>query len=133
MPETLKALNIPGINIIRWSKSFKLEDQRELAVLTSSTHDTSSFTTWWQKEADLEVKTRFVKEFLERDFVDVDLNLADTKNIFERLNKAPSKYVIIPLWEILHLWHNEPDIRINTPGISDSINWCSRMTQSIPS
>jgi len=130
MIEVLQELDIPGIDIIRWSKSFRLEDQRELAVLTTSSHDTSTFATWWHKEVDQELKLRFLKEFFSSDFKS-DLDNEGIKKVIASFSQAKSRFIIIPFWEILHLWYSEPDIRINTPGVSDTNNWCKRMDHAI--
>lgn len=130
MIDVLQELDIPGIDIIRWSKSFRLEDQRELAVLTTSSHDTSTFATWWYQEVDQELKRRFLREFFSSDFK-VDLDNDGIKKVIASFSQAKSKFIIIPFWEILHLWYCEPDIRINKPGIADANNWCMRMDHAI--
>ncbi len=128
----LKELAIPGIDVIRWSASFKKADQREMAVLTTSTHDTESFLAWWQDEnTTVETKKRFLTEFFQNKEEEVSSlsSVELTKKIIEDMfnsNEIKSKLVIIPYWELANLYFNEPDIRINIPGISNHENWLQR-------
>ncbi|MCM8822971.1 MAG: 4-alpha-glucanotransferase, partial [Candidatus Omnitrophica bacterium] len=56
--QTLVELGIPGYEVLRWKKNYGSDysfihpsDYRELAVSTLSTHDTSFWLYWWEKEA----------------------------------------------------------------------------------
>jgi len=133
IPQVLAELQIPGIDIIRWSQTFKKENQRQLAVLTTSTHDTSSLSSWWQTETDHATKYRFLNEFL-NDFPDTvsdELPKEKAKQILLDMYQAPVLFIIHPFWEILHIFYDEPDKRINKPGFSDPTNWRHRMEKPI--
>ena len=56
--DTLKALNIPGNDVQRWVKDWKVEhdflsalEYRPLSVTMLSTHDTTNWPAWWENEA----------------------------------------------------------------------------------
>lgn len=57
-PKTLKELGIPGNDVERWVKDWKVkhdflkaQDYRELSVAMLSTHDTTNWAAWWEHEA----------------------------------------------------------------------------------
>lgn len=56
--DTLKVLNIPGNDVQRWVKDWKLRhdflkpaEYRKLSVAMLSTHDTANWPAWWENEA----------------------------------------------------------------------------------
>ncbi|MCM8764450.1 MAG: 4-alpha-glucanotransferase [Candidatus Omnitrophica bacterium] len=56
--ETLRELGIPGYEVLRWKKNYGSDysfihplNYRDLAISTLSTHDTSFWIDWWEKEA----------------------------------------------------------------------------------
>jgi 4-alpha-glucanotransferase len=56
--DTLKALNIPGNDVQRWAKDWKIKhdffkpaEYRPLSVTMLSTHDTTNWPAWWENEA----------------------------------------------------------------------------------
>lgn len=57
-PKTLKKLGIPGNDVQRWTKEWKIkhdfikpQDYRDLSVAMLSTHDTTNWPAWWENEA----------------------------------------------------------------------------------
>jgi 4-alpha-glucanotransferase len=57
-PETLKEFGIPGNDVQRWVKDWKVKhdflksrDYRTLSVAMLSTHDTTNWPAWWENEA----------------------------------------------------------------------------------
>ena len=57
-PETLKEFGIPGNDVQRWVKDYKVKhdfldpkDYRALSVAMLSTHDTTNWPAWWENEA----------------------------------------------------------------------------------
>ncbi|MFC1616669.1 4-alpha-glucanotransferase [Candidatus Margulisiibacteriota bacterium] len=133
IPEVLAELKIPGINIIRWSPSFKKDVQRHLAVITTATHDTSSFREWWNNEIDSDTKKRFLGEFLgkESDNIPQKIPTENIRQIFLELFDTPAIFVIHPFWEILNVFYQESDKRINLPGHCNPTNWCPRMEKTL--
>lgn len=134
IPDVLTELGIPGISIIRWTPSFRKEDQRYMAVLTTSTHDTSTLHQWWDEPTtSSETKSRFWREYLgeESTTAPVNLTIPQLQDIFLDIYNSASLMVIQPFWEILHVFYQEPDKRINLPGTSSSDNWCQRMAYSL--
>lgn len=130
----LAELGIPGINIIRWSSSFQKEEQRRLAILTLSTHDTSTFNQWWQEPStDRETQKRFLNQYLgqETEYIPQNLSKEQLQTIFLKLYEASSLVVIQPFWEILSVFYSESEKRINTPGFGETENWCNRMEQKL--
>ncbi len=56
--DTLKELGIPGNDVQRWAKDWKIShdflrprDYRQLSVAMLSTHDTTNWPAWWENEA----------------------------------------------------------------------------------
>jgi len=68
-PDTLKELGIPGCDVQRWTKDWKLkhdflepEKFRALSVATLSTHDTTNWAAWWENEAGTVDKDLFIRK-----------------------------------------------------------------------
>lgn len=84
--DTLKELGIPGNDVQRWIKDWKVrhnflgpDDYRSLAVTMLSTHDTTNWAAWWQYEAGTIDEALFIRKCNERgiDFLSVRDKLFD--------------------------------------------------------
>lgn len=72
-PKTLKELGIPGNDVQRWVKDWKIKhdflksrDYRSLSVVMLSTHDTTNWLTWWENEAGTIDEALFIRRCTER-------------------------------------------------------------------
>jgi len=68
-PQTLKDLGIPGNDVQRWVKDWKIKhdflapsDYRFLSVSMLSTHDTTNWPAWWENEAGTVDEKLFVRK-----------------------------------------------------------------------
>ncbi len=84
--DTLKELGIPGNDVQRWIKDWKVKhdflgpgDYRSLSVTMLSTHDTTNWAAWWQYEAGTIDEALFIRKCNERgiDFLSVRDKLFD--------------------------------------------------------
>lgn len=71
--DTLKELGIPGNDVQRWTKDWKLKhdflaprDYRALSVAMLSTHDTTNWPAWWENEAGTVDETLFIRKCNDR-------------------------------------------------------------------
>ena len=130
IPDVLKELGILGLSVIRWEPQFQPEAQRMLAVLTTSTHDTSTLRQWWEDSStEPEIKAQFWEIFAGYTDKEVPPHLSDVdlQSILLKLYETSSLVAIIPFWEILEAFYKEPEKRINIPGMGGKVNWLSRM------
>jgi len=72
-PEALKDFNIPGNDVQRWVKDWKVahdflpaEEYRILSVAMLSTHDTTNWPAWWENEAGTVDEALFMRKCVER-------------------------------------------------------------------
>lgn len=72
-PDTLKELGIPGNDVQRWTKDWKLkheflkpDEYREISVAMLSTHDTANWPAWWENEAGTVDEELFKRRCAER-------------------------------------------------------------------
>jgi 4-alpha-glucanotransferase len=84
--KTLKELGIPGNDVQRWIKDWKIkhdflkaQDYRSLSVAMLSTHDTTNWAAWWENEAGTIDEGLFKRKCAERgiDYVSVKEKLFD--------------------------------------------------------
>ncbi len=71
--DTLKELDIPGNDVQRWTKDWKVKhdflqpkDYRPLSVAILSTHDTTNWPAWWENEAGTVDETLFIRKCNDR-------------------------------------------------------------------
>ena len=71
--DTLKELSIPGNDVQRWIKDWKVKhdflepkDYRSLSVAMLSTHDTTNWAAWWENEAGTVDEALFIRKCNER-------------------------------------------------------------------
>ena len=81
--DTLKELSIPGNDVQRWVKEWKVKhdfllpsEYRFLSVAMLSTHDTTNWPAWWENEAGTIDEALFIKKCAERK---IDYNLVKDK------------------------------------------------------
>lgn len=72
-PKTIEELGIPGNDVQRWVKDWKVKhnfflpkDYRKLSVTMLSTHDTTNWKAWWQYEAGTVDEALFIRKCKER-------------------------------------------------------------------
>jgi len=72
-PDTLKDLGIPGNDVERWVKDWKVKhdflqakEYRELSVAMLSTHDTTNWPAWWENEAGTIDEDLFIRKCRDR-------------------------------------------------------------------
>lgn len=72
-PKILKRLGIPGNDVERWTKDWKMkhdflspEEYRTLSVALLSTHDTTNWAAWWENEAGTVDEALFKRKAIER-------------------------------------------------------------------
>lgn len=72
-PKTLKKLGIPGNEVQRWVKDWKIKhdfltpkDYRFLSVVVLSTHDTTTWIAWWENEAGTVDEELFMRKCADR-------------------------------------------------------------------
>jgi 4-alpha-glucanotransferase len=72
-PDTLKELGIPGNDVQRWVKDWKVrhdflepQDYRSLSVAMLSTHDTTNWPAWWENEAGTVDQDLFIRKCNDR-------------------------------------------------------------------
>jgi 4-alpha-glucanotransferase len=140
-PRTMEALSVPGIDVQRWTKDWNGTQDflppgnyRFLSVATLSTHDTTNWNTWWEKESTREEKEKFWKHLKldgpVREIADPEVTGAALKFIL----KTKSIFSIQMIFDWLNLVGTgklEGDIlagdqswfRINTPGTVGAENW----------
>ena len=121
---------IPGIDIQRWSKDksghFKNENTyRKNSIAAISTHDTSSFYTWWLYEAEEKEKKYFLEHLGNKDQDTISFDLI--KTTLEKINNSTSIFSIQMFQDWLSLSMNpvfsKEDFRINIPATISTNNW----------
>jgi len=111
-PETLKDMRIPGNDVQRWVKDWKVKhdflapDQyRSLSVAMLSTHDTTNWPAWWENEAGTVDEAFFQRRCAERHI--------DYKSVKDKLfNKNLSRHGRLRWKEKV----DSVDILVNTLG-----------------
>ena len=76
-PDTLKELDIPGNDVQRWTKDWKVkhdflepEKYRTLSVAMLSTHDTTNWPAWWENEAGTVDEDLFIRRYSDHRRID---------------------------------------------------------------
>lgn len=144
VPKTMKAHNILGLHVVRWTRHWAEPDQpyvdfddyRPLSVTTTSVHDSSTIRQWIMDEPSAAVvehveTTKPVETTSEVKFTE---NTAYT--ILKNCSKSASMWYINPLQDYLYMnkkyWlKNAEDERINVPGTVTKFNWTYRIPVSL--
>jgi 4-alpha-glucanotransferase len=140
VPLVLSRLNILGLRVIRWFRSWDkegqpyipFEDYPELSVCTPSVHDSSTLREWWDTEAD---QGHFAS-FIGVPSLPKVYNPGTAKVILKNAATAASRFRVFPIQDLLHLslkWYaaDPAQERINIPGTSNEFNWTYRLPASI--
>ncbi|MDR0568302.1 MAG: 4-alpha-glucanotransferase [Spirochaetaceae bacterium] len=136
VPKVLGKLNILGLRVVRWFRSWDkpgqpyipFEEYPELSVCTSSVHDSATLREWWDHEAD---KQSF-GDFLGEPSMPPVYNPGTAQKILKKMAESASRFRVFPIQDLLHLssqWY-APDPaseRINVPGTVSDFNWTYRL------
>jgi len=140
VPKVLSSLNILGLRVIRWFRSWDQKSQPyipfdeypELSVCTTSVHDSSTLREWWDTEADQQAFAGFIGvPSLPRVY-----NPGTAMIILKHAAAAASRFRVFQIQDLLHLsqkWYT-PDPaqeRVNVPGTSNEFNWTYRIPAAI--
>lgn len=130
---SLAALGVPGYKVVRWEKEpsvgpgqrfFKPADYPELALATTGTHDTETFSEWWSLISSDE-RRRFHDAMGVADTTDGGRTLMSESTldaILAAIYASPSRLVVLPLQDLFG-WND----RINIPGTIGTHNWTWRL------
>lgn len=157
VPEVMKAENIFGLNVVRWTREWgekgqpyvDFKDYRELSVTTTSVHDSSTIREWWETETESsylfaktykDVFADIVKpeDIEEEKSIELLKNFTPeiAENILKASSKSSSRWCIHPLQDFLYMDINywlpdSKDERINIPGEVNEFNWTYRIPCSV--
>ena len=140
VPKILGNLKILSLKVFRWERKWDTEgqpftpicDYPELAVCTTSVHDSSTLREWWETEADLNT----LAAFLGQPSLPKIYNPGTARLRLKTIAAAPSRFHIFPLIDFLHLtpkWYAQDAAaeRINIPGTTSDFNWTWRLPAPI--
>ncbi|GHU38949.1 hypothetical protein FACS1894190_01750 [Spirochaetia bacterium] len=140
VPRVLQKLKILSLKVFRWEREWDREcqpfipisDYPELAVCTTSVHDSTTLRQWWEAEAD----HGLVQTFLGQPSLPKVYNPGTARLLLKTVAAAPSRFRIFPLVDFLHLtpkWYAQDPAseRINIPGSSNDFNWTWRIPAPI--
>lgn len=137
--EVLKKLGILGMKVQRWQKNWQKKvfiqpkDYPPFSVATLSTHDTSNWLTWWEKEASKLEREQLLKIILGKK-KKVSFKKLIEKNL-EIINASKSIFCILLLSEWLFLTDilkgNPAKYTFNRPGTVSPKNWSIKMPISL--
>ena len=133
--KTLKELKIPGNDVGRWVKDWKLKhdflkpaDYRKLSVAMLSTHDTTNWPAWWENEAGTVDEDLFRRKCAEKsiDFDRVNPELFDfMRSCHARLRWREEIDSVDKFLAILHKKREEVpilvDLYVNTYGEKEKL------------
>jgi 4-alpha-glucanotransferase len=136
--QTLKALSIPGYKVMRWEKQdwgtarerfVSPADYPELALATTGTHDTETFSEWWKaaplaERQSLAAALGIKKNKGETLHSPLDDTTLDA--ILTALYNSPARMVVVPMQDLFG-WSG----RINIPGTIGPANWTWRLPAPI--
>ena len=140
VPKVLTKLNILGLRVVRWFRSWDMEGQPyipfeeypELSVCTPAVHDSSTLREWWDYEADKQV---FV-DFLGEPALPPIYNPGTAQKILKKVAASVSRFRVFQIQDLLHLstrWYaaDPTSERINIPGTANEFNWTYRLPGKI--
>jgi 4-alpha-glucanotransferase len=140
VPKVLTKLQILGLRVVRWFRSWDkegqpytpFEDYPELSVCTPAVHDSSTLREWWEREAAQEVFCNFIGiPPLPKIY-----NPGTAKILLKHIAEAASRFRVFQIQDLLHLslkWY-APDPaseRINVPGTANDFNWTYRLPAAV--
>jgi 4-alpha-glucanotransferase len=140
VPKVLTRLNILGLRVIRWFRSWGEEgqpyipfgDYPELSICTPSVHDSSTLREWWDTEAQQDI----FADFLGVPSLPKVYNPGTAKIILKHAASAASRFRVFQIQDLLHLskqWYAADPAaeRINVPGTANAFNWTYRLPAPI--
>jgi 4-alpha-glucanotransferase len=138
VPAVLNDLGIPGLRVLRWSRHWQdpwqpfvgPAEQDELAVLTTSVHDSEPLLDWWH-QAPQQERQAFWQSFLDwQGPATADMSQETYGYFLQKVYQANNRLVINPLADLLAKTKYFPDdpaqYKINTPGTVSRDNWALR-------
>ncbi len=130
--ETLTALGLPGMKVIRWERQWHEAGQpfhdpssyAATSVATSGTHDTETMAEWWDGLEDGERRALLALPVFARSGFTSDSPFSDRLRdvLLEALFASGSNILILPLQDIFG-WRD----RVNVPAVVDHLNWTWRL------
>ncbi|MBN1445438.1 MAG: 4-alpha-glucanotransferase [Candidatus Omnitrophica bacterium] len=134
-PEIMKSLGIPGIDVQRWKKEWRgsgdflpPEKYRQLSVAALSTHDTSNWNDWWERESSAREREQMGKLLGISVHPEGKASPKITEAALKFILEARSVFSIQLIFDWLNLspgilkgWQSA--YRINTPGTVSGNNW----------
>lgn len=142
-PETMEFLGIPGIDVQRWKKDWRgsgdflpPEKYRQLSVAALSTHDTSNWNDWWERESSAQERDQMGKLLRIYGQTEGKASPEITEAALRFILEARSVFSIQLIFDWLNL---SPEIlkggqsayRINTPGTVNANNWSALLPAPI--
>jgi len=142
-PETMEFLGIPGVDVQRWKKDWRgngdfLEPgrYREFSIAALSTHDTSNWNDWWERESSAQEREQMGKLLGLSKPPKRKASPEITEAAFRFILEARSVFSIQLIFDWLSL---SPGIlkgeqsmyRINTPGTVSADNWSAVLPMPI--
>ncbi|MCR5724647.1 MAG: 4-alpha-glucanotransferase [Treponema sp.] len=150
LPAMLQKYGILGLEVLRWSRRWQEEgqpyipmsEQRELALVTTSVHDSSTLRQWWQEEHDAArafelTFTPASAEAASRPLLtDSAFSPEACQFVLSQAASTRSIWFVPPLQDWLYLdkryWYDDAaDERVNVPGTVSGHNWSYRMKESV--
>jgi 4-alpha-glucanotransferase len=130
--ESLAALNVPGLKVLRWEREWQSEGRPfrdpesypRRSVAISSTHDTETLAEWWDSADPQERAALAALPTLRTTGCQVDrpYDPLTRDALLTTLFRTGSDFVILPLQDIFG-WRD----RINTPASVGEQNWTWRL------
>ena len=139
VPEVMQQLNILSLEVQRMPKKFgdtfvNPKENPYLSVDTTSTHDTSTLSGWWEENGEL--TNRFYREMLgHHEGAPYFAEPWVCKEIIKQHMESSSMWVIIPIQDYIAMdgdfrWDQTQREQINIPA-NPHHHWCYKMYQSI--
>ncbi|MCL2244363.1 MAG: 4-alpha-glucanotransferase [Treponema sp.] len=136
VPLVLANLNILGLRVVRWFRSWnkeghpyiQFEKYPVLSVCTPAVHDSSTVREWWEKETNQEQFSGFIGvPSLPKIY-----NPGTARIILSKIASSSSVFRVFQVQDLLHLsnkWYSKDPAseRINVPGTVNNFNWSYRL------
>jgi 4-alpha-glucanotransferase len=130
--ESLGALGLPGLKVVRWERDWDADDQpfRDpaaypvVSVAISGTHDTETVAEWWENAEPSERAQAAQLAQLQKASItpDTPFGPAVRDAFLEVLFASASELVLVPVQDVFG-WRD----RVNVPAVVDETNWSWRM------
>jgi 4-alpha-glucanotransferase len=130
--ESLAALNVPGMKVLRWEREWDVEGQPfrdpaafpRVSVATSGTHDTETLAEWWDGASREDRAAVLALPELAGTGIraDTEYSPALRDALLSTLGAAGSDLLVLPVQDVFG-WRD----RINTPASIGDHNWSWRL------